>query len=72
MFRCLILINTINVRRVLENAEKYKENWKDECKIICENLYVVYVRMSGEILEDWKLWDNTGLMEIRVTCFMFF
>ena len=48
-----------------------RKNWKDERKnIICGIFYVVSVRMSGEILEDQKVWDDTGLMEIKVTFFL--
>ena len=32
MFCCLILRNIINVRSVLESAEKCRENWKDQCE----------------------------------------
>ena len=56
MLRCLILINIINDRSVLESAEKFRENGKDERKIIIwEIFYVVCVRMSGKILEDRKV-----------------
>ena len=38
MFRCLILINIVHCRSVLEIAYKCRENWKDERK----KLYVKY------------------------------
>ena len=40
-------------------------------KIICEIFYVVSVRISGEILDDQKLWDDTDMIEIKVTFFLF-
>ena len=41
---------------MLESSVKCKENGKDEGKnILCEIFYVVFVRMSGEILEDRKV-----------------
>ena len=46
--------------------------WKDEHKnILCEIFYVVTVRVSVKILKDQKVWDDTGMMEIRVVCFLF-
>ena len=48
-------------------------NVRKTVKINVEILYVVYVRMSEEIiLEDHVKSDNTGLIEIRVTCFSLF
>ena len=41
---------------MLDSADKFKENGKDErTNILCEIFYVVYVRMSGEILEYRKV-----------------
>ena len=43
---------------------------EDERKsILFEILYVVSVYMPGEMLKYQKVWDNTGLMEIKITCF---
>ena len=70
MLRCLILRYIINGRSVLESSEKYKEKWKDErINIPCEILYLVFVYMSGEILKDQKVWDDTGVIEIKATRF---
>ena len=50
-----------------------QENWKDKHKnILCEISYVVSVHMTGEMLKDQKVWDNTGLMENKITCFCIF
>ena len=58
--------------RLLEGAEKCKENWTDERKNIpCEIFYVVNFHVSGKILEDRNIWGDMGLMEIKVTCFSF-
>ena len=55
---------------MLESSEKYKEKWKDErINIPCEILYLVFVYMSGEILKDQKVWDDTGVIEIKATRF---
>ena len=52
MFRCLILINVINGRGVLESANKCKENGKDEgINILCS----VYPYVRKIILEDRKV-----------------
>ena len=40
-------------------------------KIICEIFYVVSVRISGEILDDQKFWDDTDMIEIKVKFFLF-
>ena len=70
MLRCLILRYIINGRSVLESSEKYKEKWKDKrINIPCEILYLVFVYMSGEILKDQKVWDDTGVIEIKATRF---
>ena len=56
IFRCLILINSINGRSVLDSADKSNKNGEDKRKnILCEIFYVVSVCMSGEILEDRKV-----------------
>ena len=71
MLHFSILRNIINGRGLLESADKCKGNDKYERKIIpCEMFYVVSVHISGEILEYWKVWDNTVLMEIKVTFFV--
>ena len=56
----------------MQSAEKCRGKWKYERKNIrCEILYVVTVCMSGLFLEDQKVWDDTGLVEIKITCFLF-
>ena len=49
--------------RVQTNSSK---NGKINVKNICEIFYVVSVHMSGEILEYSKVWDDIGLMKIKV------
>ena len=72
MFCCLILINIIHGRIVLESADKYKYNCKDKHKnILCKIFYVVSVCMYREILEYQHVLDNMGLMEITVTFCLF-
>ena len=73
MFHFLVLINTINGRNVFESEESCKENRKYERKYnLCEIFIVVSVRMPGEILEDRKVWDDTGLSKIKVSCICLF
>ena len=38
--------------------------------ILCEIFYLVTARMSGKISEDQYVWDDTGLMEIRINVFV--
>ena len=65
--------NTIDISEyfeLLESADKCKGKWKYEQKNIYETLYIVSIRMSGEILENRNVRDDTGPMEIKVTCLL--